>query len=312
VIELTREPRRAREADDHGYAERDGVRVHWEVYGHGSPTIHLLPSWSLVHARLWKAQIAYLARHFRVLVHDGRGNGKSDRPEDPAAYAATEFAADALAVMDASGTESAVNVSLSAGTSWNLIMAARAPERVLAAVFIGPTTYAVGDRADFPDWMKAPVNEPLDSYEGMNRYNRHFIRDHYAEFAEWWAGLCTPEPHSTRPIEFAVEMALDTTPDVVLATLDAVEIGSVGCAGDVFAVGGATLRKVAAGVRCPVLVIQGEQDTICLPAWGRALAEDTGGELLQMPDAGHTPQGRKPVQVNLALRQFVERVAGSS
>ena len=46
-------------------------------------------------------QIPYLARHCRVVTFDGRGNGRSDRPHEPAAYAEAEFAADALAVMDA-------------------------------------------------------------------------------------------------------------------------------------------------------------------------------------------------------------------
>ena len=40
---------------------------------------------------------------FRVVTFDGRGNGRSDRPGDVAAYAESEFAADALAVLDATG-----------------------------------------------------------------------------------------------------------------------------------------------------------------------------------------------------------------
>ena len=49
--------------------------------------ILLLPTWSIVHSRHWKAQIHYLARHFRVVTFDGRGNGLSDRPAEIAAYA---------------------------------------------------------------------------------------------------------------------------------------------------------------------------------------------------------------------------------
>ena len=64
------------------------------------------PTW-LVHARHWKMQIPYLARHFRVLAMDGLGNGRSDRCRDPRRYGAAEFARDGLAVMDATGTERA-------------------------------------------------------------------------------------------------------------------------------------------------------------------------------------------------------------
>ena len=44
------------------------------------PTILLLPTWSIVHSRHWKAQIPYLARHFRVVTFDGRGNGQVRPP----------------------------------------------------------------------------------------------------------------------------------------------------------------------------------------------------------------------------------------
>ena len=43
----------------------------------------LLPPCPISHSRIWKAQIHYLARHHRVVVYDGRGNGNSDSP-DPA------------------------------------------------------------------------------------------------------------------------------------------------------------------------------------------------------------------------------------
>ena len=57
------------------------MRIFYEVYGEGEPTILLLPTWMLIHSRCWKAQIPYLARHCRVLTFDPRGNGRSDLPE---------------------------------------------------------------------------------------------------------------------------------------------------------------------------------------------------------------------------------------
>ena len=78
---------RARYPDKEGFVERDGARVFYEVFGAGEPTVLLLPTWSIIHSRFWKAQIPYLARHCRVITFDGRGNGRSSRPTDSAAYA---------------------------------------------------------------------------------------------------------------------------------------------------------------------------------------------------------------------------------
>src|SRR6478735_12418591 len=49
------EQTRARYPDRQGYVERDGARLFYEVYGTGSPSVVLLPTWSLIHSRFWKA-----------------------------------------------------------------------------------------------------------------------------------------------------------------------------------------------------------------------------------------------------------------
>src|SRR3954465_2415864 len=141
-----REQTRARYPDESGYVARDGVNLYYEVYGSGEPTVFLLPTWSIIHSRHWKMQIPYLARHCRVLTFDGRGNGRSDRPES--GYEENEFAADALAVMAPTGTERATPgppppgratlVSLSRGAQRALLLAAEQPERIEGAVFICP------------------------------------------------------------------------------------------------------------------------------------------------------------------------------
>src|SRR5215204_4676098 len=127
---------RARQPDSTGFVERDGVHIFYEVFGRGEPTLLLLPTWSIIHSRQWKMQVPYLARHFRVVTFDGRGNGRSDRPSDPDDYAEREFAEDALAVMDASGTDRAVLVAFSLGAQRALLLAAGSWERVSGAVFI--------------------------------------------------------------------------------------------------------------------------------------------------------------------------------
>ncbi len=129
---------RAAEPETAGYVERDGVKLHWEQFGDGEPTILLLPTWSIAHSRHWKFQVPYLARHYRVITFDGRGSGLSDRPTEPSAYSYLEFAADALAVMDVTETDRAVLAGLSLGAVWSLVLAADEPERVLGVVCFGP------------------------------------------------------------------------------------------------------------------------------------------------------------------------------
>ena len=111
-----------------GYVERDGIKIFYEVFGTGEPTVLLLPTWSIIHSRQWKMQIPYLARHCRVITFDGRGNGRSDRPSDAEAYAESEFAADAIAIMDTTHTERAIIVGFSRGVQRGLLLAAHHPE----------------------------------------------------------------------------------------------------------------------------------------------------------------------------------------
>src|SRR5580765_3860539 len=114
------EQSRALYPDAEGYVERDGVRVFYEVYGRGEPTVLYLPTWSIMHSRGWKMQIPYFARHCRVVTLDGRGHGRSGRRSGPEASVETEFAAVTVAVMGTTETGRAVLVSLSRGAERSL------------------------------------------------------------------------------------------------------------------------------------------------------------------------------------------------
>src|SRR6201997_4377473 len=120
---------RARYPDAEGFIERGGVKVGYEVYGAGEPPILLLTSWAIVHARQWKAQVPYLARRFRVVAVEGRGNGRADRPATADAYADQEYVDDAIAVLDATAVDQAVVVGLSMGARHALQLAAWYPQR---------------------------------------------------------------------------------------------------------------------------------------------------------------------------------------
>jgi len=298
AIELTRtrrEQTRARYPDETGYVERDGVRVFYEVYGAGKPTVLLLPTWTLMHSRHWKMQIPYLARHCRVLTFDPRGNGRSDRPRQPEAYDEREFAADGLAVLDATETASAVIVGFSMGGQRGLILAAEHPERVEGAVFIGPAFTAGGE--PLPERALYDFDSEFDTVEEWAKHNRfHWLRD-YEDWVEFFVSKIFTEPHSTKPIEDGVGWGLETDAETMIATQEA-----AGLTPD-------ETRELCQRIRCPVLVIQGKDDAITSYTRAEAMAEQTRGELVLLEGSGHAPHIRDPVKVNLLIREFLESLS---
>lgn len=287
---------RARYPDATGFVERGGVHVYYEVYGSGKPTLLLLPSWSIVHSRLWKLQIPDLARRFRVVAFDPRGNGRSDRPTSADAYAESEFAADALAVMDATHTERAVLVSLSMGAQRALLLASDHPDRVAGAVFIAsaiPLAPADARR----DAIKR-FSERLDSDEGWSKYNSHYWRRDYRGFLEFFFDECFSETHSTKPTEDAVSWGLETDPESLILTQLAHGLR-----------GREEVVARCARVRCPVLVIHGSEDRIRPHASGQELADALSARFVTIEGGGHIPNARDPVRVNLAIRDFVESIS---
>ncbi len=284
---------RAREPDADGFVDRDGVKLHYEVFGQGSPTLLLLPTWTIVHSRFWKAQVPYLARHFRVVTYDGPGNGRSDRPQDPAPYGYEEQGGAAAAVLDATGTGRAVVVSLSMASQWALWLMANQPDRVLGGVFIGPSL----ELGEGHEALDHPFDEPYTSTEGWAKFNRYYWLDHYQGFLEFFFSQCFTEAHSTKQTEDSVGWGLETSPEVLLAEEVAPGPDET------------TLRGWCADVRCPVLVVHGDRDQITPRRRGAALAEATGGALVVLEGAGHIPIARDPVKVNLLIREFAGSLA---
>ncbi|HSB87111.1 MAG TPA: alpha/beta fold hydrolase [Ilumatobacteraceae bacterium] len=284
---------RARQPDHSGFAERDGIRLYWEVFGTEDPTIALLPTWSILPSRFWKLQVATLARRHRIVTFDGRGSGQSSRPTGADAYTPQEFAADIEAVLDATGTERAVLVALSAGATWAIQFAADHPQRTQGIVAIGPAVDLapqLGERAVYD------FDEPLDTSEGWAKYNSHHWRRDYRDFLEFFFAQMFHEWHSTKQIEDCVGWGLETTAEVLIDTARARH----GSAADV--------RGLCARVTAPVLVIHGDKDHIRPYASGAALAELTNGELVTIAGGGHGTQSRDPIVVNHLIEEFVDRV----
>lgn len=114
--------------------DRDGVQIHYEVYGSGPPLL-LTHGYSSTSA-MWQGQVEALSRDHRLILWDMRGHGQSDYPDDPKAYSETLTVGDIAALLDAVGVERAIIGGLSLGGYMSLAFYRAHPERVRALLII--------------------------------------------------------------------------------------------------------------------------------------------------------------------------------
>jgi pimeloyl-ACP methyl ester carboxylesterase/predicted glycosyltransferase len=295
---------RAVEPTREGTVERAGATLHYEVYetvgGSHGPTVVLLPTWELVHSGVWKMQIGFLSRYFRLVVYDAVGTGRSSRPLVPERYTHGHRIGDALAVLDAADTGSAVMVGSSRGGELGLYLAALHPDRVQGVVAIG-TGHAWdvepdrGERIPFD-----PVTNPVP--EGWAKVDPAYSKVDYADFVHFFVGQVVSDPHSTKGFEDVVGWALEQRPDVLewtnLGEYDDLDVDDVL----------ARLKRLTV----PVLIVHGTADQVT-SVENVAMLHDwiPGSELLLVEGAGHAIAGRYPVYVNHLVRDFTHRVAPS-
>ena len=174
---------RARLPDREGVIQRDGVRVAFEVFGHGEPALLLIPASPITHARSWKGIVPALARRFTIVTTDGRGTGRSDRPRTPECYAPAEVIADLLEVLDAADVDRAVLVAHCHAVPWALRLAADHLGRAAGVVAIAP---GIGVAPPYPYAAEAEQRwaEPVDTPAGWSMRNRHFWRQD-GGYREW-------------------------------------------------------------------------------------------------------------------------------
>jgi pimeloyl-ACP methyl ester carboxylesterase len=115
-------------------AQSRGYTISFEDAGVG-PVIVLIPG-ATMSAADWRdaGYVDRLAPSHRVLSVDPLGNGLSDKPHDPDAYAWPAVAADVLAVIDAADVDRAVVWGYSRGGGLAAVLASEHPDRVAALV----------------------------------------------------------------------------------------------------------------------------------------------------------------------------------
>ncbi|SFN15367.1 alpha/beta fold hydrolase [Variovorax sp. OV329] len=260
-----------------GFIERDGVRLWYATWGESGPWIAFAPPFQIVHSQMLKGTVPYLSRHFRVITMDGRGNGRSDRPEGQAAYSFDHFHADFVAVLDAVGVERVALVGISAAALTVLRLAAEQPQRITHVVTAGGFAESL---TDDPKVAQRLAKEA----EAM--------RGDWPAYVDWFMATIFSEPHSTKPYEDGVHYAWATRAQWLAWCRNAWM--------------GNDVRELARRVACPTLVIHGDEDGRVPYAKGREIhALVPGSDMLTIGGGGHVTAARDPVVFNRTLREFI-------
>ncbi|WP_127999159.1 alpha/beta hydrolase [Piscinibacter defluvii] len=260
-----------------GFIERGGVALWHAVWGERGPWIAFAQPFQIVHSQLLKQAVPYLSQHFRVLTMDGRGNGRSGRPRGQEAYSFDHFHDDFVAVLDALRIDRVALVGHSAAAMIALRVAAEQPERVSHLVTVG----------GFAD--------SLVQTEAMQRrmaMESELLERDWPGYLDYFMSCIFSEPHSTKAYEDGVHYGWATDREVIQWVRHAwINLD---------------LRDHARRVRCPTLVMHGDDDRRVPHAKGAEIhALVPGARLLTIGGGGHVPMARDPVVFNRALREFV-------
>ena len=282
--------------------DRESVAVYYEVYENDAPTILLIPPSPITHSRIYKGQIPFLSRRYRVVAFDGRGNGKSGRPVGRANHTREENVADILAVLDATDTDRATLVSHCHANWWAIELAATHSDRVDGLVAISPGVPYLG--RSHQHWIDsgATWDEVPDEPAGWQLFNRHVIVNTPERFVSFFFDEQLVEPHSTKQFEDAVGWAMETTGEILADSEEAQEVDPPTRQ---------QFEEQVASLDIRVLVIHGDRDICQNVEKGRGLAAATGGDLVVIEGGGHLPQARHPVKVNSEIEQFVDQTTGA-
>ncbi len=256
----------------------NGVNLYYELHGPADAPVVALVNGVLMNTAGWAYQTPVLARHYRVLLHDCRGQGRSDHPTDP--YSMQQHADDLVALLDALEIEAAHIAGISYGGEIAQLMGLHYPERV-RSLFLSSTVSEVRPllRARIEAWMAA-----AERRDGELLY-RASVTDNFSE--GWlaahpqWAALSVPRYE---------QLDFDAVLNLCRAFL---EIDWT-----------AELARIGA----PTLVVVGEEDTLKpLEPYGRLLAETIpGAELLVVGNAGHAVCIERPQAWNTALLGWLD------
>jgi len=263
-----------------GFAEANGARLYYEVYGEGEPLL-LIMGLGANHLS-WTAQIPVYSREFRVIAFDNRGTGQSDFPAG-AEYTIPVLADDAAALLDALGVDSAHVYGISMGGMIAQEMALRHPDRVESLILGATTPGGPNAVAPQPEALTPLLEQGAAIDRSVNPalldvlFSPGFLADHGSELATAFQSMAdypqtSREAYQAQLRAVAAHDTYDRLPDI-----DA-----------------------------PTLLLHGTDDPLLPAGNGRILAERIpGAKLVLLNGARHAYLLEKQAEADAAVLDFL-------
>jgi pimeloyl-ACP methyl ester carboxylesterase/predicted glycosyltransferase len=254
------------------FVSRPDAKIFYQATGSSERDLVLLPPcYPVTHSRLWKMQLPYLSRYFRVITKDFRGNGRSDRPLK--GYDFETLYGDVVAVLEEATHAPFALVGFSCSNMLAMRYAVDHPERLSHLVMVSPQ-------------YNQPIPEPFDE-----KYAPLVLND-YEGYLRRLYGSILVEPHSLKGIEDGIAWGKETTPEVCVEAMREIRKDDV--------------RNLLANIAVPTLVLHGTRDRIVPYKIGKEIAETIpGARFVTFEGGGHALPGREAAKVNRLIRDFV-------
>jgi 3-oxoadipate enol-lactonase len=261
------------------FVENQGAKLYWDELGSGEPLLLIMglsyPSY------MWHRSRPFLAERYRTIALDNRGIGRSDVP--PGVYSIALMAADAAAVLDAAGVESAHVFGTSMGGMIAQEFALQYPSRVrsliLGCTAAGGPHAAKAEPAALQTLTRRDLT-PEESKEAIIP----FIYD-------------SATPRERIDEDMSIRMKWYPTPQ--------------GYAGQLQGIFGWEAYSRIDQIAAPTLVIHGETDRLIPPANAKLIADRIpGAKLVLLAHASHIFETDQPDAAHQVILEFLSNPRG--
>jgi 3-oxoadipate enol-lactonase len=246
------------------YIRSGDISIYYEIHGSGSQMLIMIRGLG-ADVTAWFSQIPELSKHFRLIVFDNRGAGRTDKPDAP--YSTAQMAADTKGLLDALDISQTSLLGLSMGGMIAQEFAIHYPERVDRLV-LGCTTFGGRDSI-------APAAEVFAALQERTLFTDETIANNRSAITAYnEAKRKFPIP----PFAFQRQLEAITRHDT------ANRLGQI---------------------TAPTLVMTGREDRLIPPENSRLLAARIPGAVLKELPGGHLFALEHPDLFNKAVFEFL-------